>query len=724
MALVIGAEISLKPLLIRSLQRLLYYTSFPAGFICLDADPSVSHPGEWTETRIDAAVGDYRLVDLIGQSVRLPADLLGPGAAVGRNATDLLTSLPVKPGHYSSYLRLPIDGKGVIVLLAPQLPETELPLTQMFKPVMAHLARAIVLCRSYDAYTGGLIAERDRLADQQRLAAKMFESSNSSIVITDPEGTILSVNAAFSRITGYAPDDALGQNPRLLSSGRHDRDFFRQMWHDISTKDRWIGEVWNRRQSGELFPVWLMISAVRDPAGKLTNYMGIFTDISEQKAAEAHIEYLGSHDPLTGLPNRMLLRDRTGNAIVHATRERQKLAMLYVDIDNFNTVNDSLGHGVGDDLLRMTSERLQACVRDIDTVSRLGADEFLIVLNELNDGEMAAHIADKILKALAEPMPCGEHRLDASSTIGISLFPDDGDDFDTLLKHADTALRDAKLNDRGNYRFFTDAMNAGVRERFALENRLRGAVERGEFVLHYQPQVDFASRRVIGAEALIRWNNPEMGLVSPARFIPVAERSGAIVSIGAWVVFEACRQLAEWRAAGLPEMSMAVNLSAVQFKRGQLVETVREALADYGLPAACLELELTESILIHDTEQTLEIVRSLKALGVRLSLDDFGTGYSSFSYLTRFAVDKLKIDQSFVRDMVNSQEAAKIVRAIVELGRSLGLETIAEGIETAEQSTILHDYGCDQAQGYYFSRPLPASDFPLVIDAAGLIRIA
>jgi len=710
LALVIGAEISLKPLLTRCLQRLLYHTSFPAGFVCLDlAQAEEGRP--WIDTRIDAAVGDYNLVELIGQEVRLPAALLGPGAVTATGESELLSGLPIPAGRYSSFLRLPIDARSVIVLLAPHLPETELPVTRMFTPVMAHLAKAILLCRNYDAYTSGLISERDQLAEKQLLAAKMFESSYSGVLITDPEGTILSVNAAFSRITGYAFEEALGQNPRILASARHDREFFRQMWHEISTNDQWVGEIWNRRKNGEIYPQWLLISAVRDATGKLTNFMGMLSDISDQKAAEAHIEYLVNHDPLTGLPNRILLRDRTERAIASLAREQRKLALLYVDLDNFRMFNDSLGHACGDELLKAVAQRLRSCVRETDTVCRQGSDEFIVLLSDIAEGSAAALTAAKILAGLADPVAVNGTELKISSTIGISVYPDDGKDFFTLLKNADTALRYAKESERGSYRFFMDRMNEGVRERFALESRLHGALDRGEFILHYQPLVNFRSGKIIGAESLIRWNSPEMGLIPPARFIPVAEQTGAIVAIGAWVVFEAARQLAEWQAGGLPLEIIAVNLSAVQFTRGQLVETVRQALADNGLPAACLELEMTESILIHDTAQALETVRLLKALGVRLSLDDFGTGYSSLSYLTRFAVDKIKIDQSFVRELVVSKEAVKIVRSIIALGHSLGLETIAEGIESSEQSRMLCGYGCTQAQGYFYGRPLPAPDF-------------
>ncbi|MEW6313468.1 MAG: EAL domain-containing protein [Pseudomonadota bacterium] len=564
----------------------------------------------------------------------------------------------------------------------------------------------------------------DELERTHTMMVAAFENSYSGIMITDADAVLVSVNPAFTRITGYVAEEVIGKNPRLLSSGRQDKAFYQAMWHDITESGHWQGEIWNRRKSGEVYPEWLSISPVRDRSGRLTHYVGIFSDISEHKAAEAQIEFLAHHDPLTGLPNRLLLRDRFERAIAHAVRAGEMVALLFIDLDDFKNINDSLGHPVGDQVLQVVGRRLRGCMRETDTVSRQGGDEFLVMLTGITDSDAVAQNARKILERLTEDVQTDGRILNTSGSIGISMYPADGRDFNTLLKHADTALYHAKASGRSAYRFFTEAMNASSLLRFELENHLRRAIENNDFVLHYQPVIEFGSNRIVGAEALIRWHSPKMGMVAPGRFIPLAEETGMIVPIGEWVLMEACRQAQEWRRDGLPDMIVAVNLSAVQFRRGNLVETVAAALAASGLPPACLELELTESILIHDTEHTLDMVRQLKSLGVRLSLDDFGTGYSSLSYLKRFAVDKLKIDQSFVRDMVGDEDVAAIVRAMLDMGRNLRLLTIAEGVERKDQMEFLVRCGCTQGQGYYFSRPVPAQEFVGLYSESGCLRVA
>jgi diguanylate cyclase (GGDEF)-like protein len=439
-------------------------------------------------------------------------------------------------------------------------------------------------------------------------------------------------------------------------------------------------------------------------------YIYIFSDISERKEAQKRIEYLAHHDPLTGLPNRLLLCDRVAQAQAQAHRMQSRVALMFLDLDRFKTINDSLGHPVGDALLKEVVERLKGCVRESDTISRQGGDEFIILLNDVRDGEAIARVADKIHQRMADPIVLGSHTLSTSFSIGIAIYPDDGSDFDTLLQKADTAMYHAKEAGRNSHRFFTEQMNRQVVEHLSLETSLRRALENKEFVLHYQPQMDLGEGRIIGVEALIRWNSPEHGLISPARFIPVAEDSGLIVPIGAWVLSEACRQARAWQDAGLPPIVVAVNLSAVQFKRPELVNTVINALVLSDLDSQWLELELTESILIQDAEATLDTVRRLKSLGIKLSVDDFGTGYSSLTYLKRFAVDKLKIDQSFVRDLVTDSDDAAIVRAIIQMARSLKLKTIAEGVETEEQANRLRLSHCDEIQGYWFAKPMPAAE--------------
>ena len=559
---------------------------------------------------------------------------------------------------------------------------------------------------------------RQRKAEEElRLAAKVFESSGEAIMITDAAGCIISVNQAFSIVTGYPATEVAGRNASLLGSGRHDRAFFSGMWHSVLETGYWNGEIWNKRRNGEIFPEWLSLSSVRDAQGRVTHLVGIFSDISERKAAEARIAYLAHHDPLTGLPNRLLLKDRMEQAIVHCERSGNKVALLFVDLDRFKAVNDTFGHPVGDALLRDAAQRLLACVRDSDTISRHGGDEFLVVLTDLQNSEVPAQIAGKIMAALGQPFHIEAHEAAISASVGIAVYPEDGADFGELLKKADTAMYHAKESGRNAFRFYTQRMNTDAQERLDLHSRLRRALERKEFVLHYQPLFDLRSGRIVGGEALVRWQCPEQGLVAPGLFIPATEHSGLIVPLGEWVLREACAELAHWHAQGCSQLSMAVNISAIQFRRGDVEETVRRALEASGAPASSLELELTESILIDGAEQVLATIRSLQALGVRLAIDDFGTGYSSLAYLKRFAVDKLKIDQSFVRDIVTDQDDAAIVRAVIQMAKSLNLHVLAEGVETEAVAAELRTMNCDLVQGYHFGRPMPAVEFRRLIGA-------
>ena len=567
------------------------------------------------------------------------------------------------------------------------------------------------------------ISARKQDEETLRLWATVFENSGEAVMITDPENRIVLVNKAFSEISGYTAAEVVGQDPRMLGSGRHDPAFFQQMWQALKNDQHWQGEIWDRRKNAEIYPKWMGITAVRDVSGQLTHYVAIFSDISERKAAQDKIEHLAHHDPLTGLPNRLLLYDRFAQAVAHADRTHSKVALLFLDLDRFKTINDSLGHPVGDKLLQTLAGRLQECIRDTDTISRQGGDEFVILATELRDPDTAAGIAQKMLEQVRQTVDIDGHALNASFSIGISLYPDDGTDFDTLLQKSDTAMYHAKDAGRNAYRFFTQQMNIDALERLLIQNRLRRAVEENEFILHYQPQIDLASGRVVGTEALVRWNNPELGLVGPTRFIPIAEESGQIVALGEWVLYEACRQAQAWRIAGLPALTMAVNVSALQIQRGNFVETVIAALSASGLDAAGLELELTESILIQNVEKTLETVRKLQSLGIKISIDDFGTGYSSLSYLKRFAIDRIKIDRSFVRDISSDPEDAAIVRAIIQMARSLHLTTLAEGAETQAQVDYLRSEGCDEVQGFFYSRPLTADHFVDFLNARNTLVV-
>jgi diguanylate cyclase (GGDEF)-like protein/PAS domain S-box-containing protein len=556
----------------------------------------------------------------------------------------------------------------------------------------------------------GIVLERNKQAEFLRLSAKVFESSGECIVITDARQRILSVNSTFTKITGYSSEEVQGQQPGMLNSSLHDPEFFQNMSHTLQENGYWQGEIWDQRKNGNIYPLWLGLTAIRDNNNQISNYIGIFSDISERKEAEARIRYLAQHDVLTGLPNRTMFTADLVSAIASAKKLQQHLALLFIDLDHFKNINDSLGHHYGDLLLKATAERLKSRLKASDSICRQGGDEFILILQDIITPDEVAHIAERLISVLSTPIQLNEHEVTVSASIGIALYPEDGDNEETLVKNADAAMYHAKQSGRDQYRFFVKSLNDSVHERLTIENGLRKALERNEFELYYQPQINLVSGKMTGVEALIRWHHPEFGMVPPSRFIPVAEDSGMIIPIGDWVLKEACRQAAAWHQNGLEEIMMAVNLSAVQFRRGDMVKSIYAALETSGLDPAYLELELTESILIQDTEKVLATVQQLKALGVKLAIDDFGTGYSSLSYLKRFNVDKLKIDQSFIRNMVNDPSDAAIVHAIIQMASSLKLRTIAEGVEDQSMLAPLRLHHCDEAQGYYFARPMPADE--------------
>jgi diguanylate cyclase (GGDEF)-like protein/PAS domain S-box-containing protein len=542
------------------------------------------------------------------------------------------------------------------------------------------------------------------------LSAKVFDNSGEGILITDAGVRIIAANSAFAEMSGYSEAELLGQNPRMFASGLHKPDYFREMWDAINRTGRWQGEIWDRHKSGRLFPKWMSINAVRDEAGELTHYVAISNDITERKEAEKHIHLLAYYDVLTGLPNRTLLHDRLEQLVAVSHRGKHKFALLFLDLDRFKYVNDSMGHATGDKLLQTVAQRLLECVREGDTVSRIGGDEFVVLLRE-TDAKGAAHVATKILDSLAVAHDIGGQQISTYASIGISVYPDHAEDADTLVKHADVAMYHAKDEGRNNYQFFAPEMNYHANRLFSMEKDLRLALERDEFSLHYQPQVDLGSGRVCGAEALLRWKHPDKGYISPAEFIPVAEETGQIIPIGEWVLRSACAQLAEWRRQGMAAFPVAVNLSIRQLRQPALAQRVAEVLEETGLHPHDLELELTEGIMMGDTEAAMVFLAQMHELGVRLSIDDFGTGFSSLSYLKKLPLDRLKVDQTFVRDIETDESDAAIVRSIISLGHRLKMRVIAEGVETLEQLDFLRVRGCDEIQGYYFSRPLPAEEF-------------
>jgi diguanylate cyclase (GGDEF)-like protein/PAS domain S-box-containing protein len=553
------------------------------------------------------------------------------------------------------------------------------------------------------------ITERKLAEGRLRQAAAVFENTLEGVVITDPDGTIISVNQAFTEITGYSVDEAVGRNPRIKRSDRHDTEFYKQMWQAVIQDGRWQGEVWNQRKDGEVYPEWLTISEVRDDDGELISYIGVFSDISTLKQSQEQLARLAHYDTLTGLPNRLLMHTRLEHALARSRRNQTRTAVLFFDLDRFKNVNDSFGHPFGDELLVAISRRLRRNMREQDTLARQGGDEFVVVIEDVAHTEDVALVAQKIVQLLEQPFRLSnDQEVFIGCSIGISIGPDDGDDVIRLIRNADTAMYQAK-NAGGNvYRFYTPTMTAAVNSRLNLEVQLRHALDRREFVLYYQPQVALADGRILGVEALIRWNHPELGFVAPGDFIPIAEETGLIVPIGEWVLREACRQGQVWRAQGLSDLTIAVNLSPIQFRLKDLVARIALDLENSGLSAAGLELEITESAFMADPEQAVATIQALKRLGVRVTIDDFGTGYSSLSYLQRFDIDRLKIDRSFIDDLPDKDGDAAIAAAIIAMARHLNLEVVAEGIERGEQNDWLQAEGCRLGQGYYFGHPEPA----------------
>ena len=557
-----------------------------------------------------------------------------------------------------------------------------------------------------------------KLADEQiQLFEKVFVNANEAILISDANNNILAVNPAFTAISGYTAEEVKGKNPRILASGLMDADFYQKMWASLATTGKWQGEIVDRRKDGEIYAEWLSVSALRNDDGQLTHYVALLTDISERKAAEERMNFLAQHDILTSLPNRILFLDRLQQAITYAERQQNNVAVLFLDLDRFKNVNDTLGHHIGDLLLQEAARRIRLCVRNSDTVSRQGGDEFVIMLPNLDDLGDIVQVVDKVIESIAKPYNLNGHIMHLTTSVGVSVYPGDGSDSEMLIRNADTAMYQAKDAGRNDYRFFTQEMNRAIAKRVGLENKLRNALERGELLLHYQPKVNLRSGEIVAVEALVRWQHPEDGLISPAEFIPIAEDTGMIVPLGEWVLNEACRQNQEWRKTGLREIVMAVNLSPAQFQEHELINVVLAALARSGMPASSLELEITESAMMRYPEQATIMLNKISELGIRVSIDDFGTGYSSLSHLKKFPIDELKVDQSFVRDLTSDNDDAAIVSAVIGLAKSLGLSVIAEGVETIEQLRFLKNLDCDQMQGYYFCRPLPADEFRKLLES-------
>ena len=553
------------------------------------------------------------------------------------------------------------------------------------------------------------ITERKKTEDALRQSATVFENSHDGIMITDFDANILAVNSSFTTITGYTETEALGKNPSLLQSGRQSADFYRNIWTNIEHAGYWHGEIWNRRKNGEIYPEWLSISAVKNAQGKTTNYVGTFSDLSKLKKSETQLEHLAHYDPLTDLPNRLLVKSHLSHALAHAKRHKHLVGILFIDLDRFKNINDSLGYPVGDELLIKLTERVVMHMRSEDMLARLSGDEFLLIADNMETPDDAATIARSLLDLLTLHFDLsGEQEVFVGASIGISVYPNDGDNAEQLIQYADAAMYQAKQQGRNTYRFYTEELTRASGEHLELETRLRHAIKEKQLRVYYQPQVDISSGRIIGAEALVRWQDPQRGLISPADFIPLAEESGLIRDISEWVLEETCKQGVNWIKQGLPFFTMAVNISPHQFQHGNILDAVSSILTATGFPADRLELELTESALMQHEENAVRILHLLRAQDIRLAIDDFGTGYSSLAYLKRFPLDILKIDKSFVEDIPFHQDDMEIASTIIAMGHSLGFKVLAEGVETKEQLEFLQQKGCDMYQGYLTSPPVPA----------------
>ncbi|MEL0584911.1 MAG: EAL domain-containing protein [Candidatus Thiodiazotropha sp. (ex. Lucinoma kazani)] len=555
------------------------------------------------------------------------------------------------------------------------------------------------------------VTQRKESDAKLKQAVQIIEHTMEGVLITDSNGVIDSVNPAFTEITGYSEQEIITQHPRILISGRHPPEFFEELWDNVRNTGSWRGEVWNQRKNGEVYPVWMTISCVRDEQGSVMHYVAVFSDITSIKQTQSQLEHLAHHDSLTNLPNRLLFEDRLEHAIAQAKRQKRQLAVLFLDLDRFKNINDSLGHAMGDELLKEVAARLQKILRDDDTAARLGGDEFTVLVENIEDPSQAAVVATKIQEKFKAPFKIAGRELHVTTSIGISIYPEDGKDVADLTKNADAAMYQAKEQGRNNYRYYTSELTRTAFERLLLETELRSALHQNQLLLYYQPQISLNNGEMTGAEAVLRWHHPRLGIIPPARFIPLAEESGLIHEIGNWVLQEACAQTRYLNKQGLFQGRMAINLSVRQIMQTDLILRFEQIIADSGCPPTMLQLEVTEGIFMGQMQHSVPVLDVFKKLGVSIAIDDFGTGYSSLSYLKQLPIDKLKIDRSFIRDMPHDSDAVAITQAIVSLGKNLGLRITAEGIETMAQQSLLQKMGCQEGQGYLYSPPVPAETF-------------
>ena len=555
------------------------------------------------------------------------------------------------------------------------------------------------------------ITELNTVEEQLRQSAAVFENTSDAVVITDIHAKIVDVNNAFTQMTGYGKEEVIGLKPNVMRSDRHDDSFYTTLWKSLLNSGNWQGEIWNRRKNGEVFPVWETISAVYNTDGEPSHYVAIFSDITHIKTSQEELAYLAHHDPLTGLPNRILAKDRIEHALNKATRNKQQVALLFLDLDNFKNINDTLGHPVGDHVLKRVGDILTELVRKEDTVSRLGGDEFIILVENVTEMESVSVFAQKLIESFQSPLDIDGKKMLVTLSIGISLFPRDGLDADTLLKNADSAMYLAKEEGRNGFQFYEKALTTQAEAHMVLISDLHHAQERGELLLYYQPQISLITKEIVGVEALIRWQHPEKGLLLPDNFISLAEDNGLIISLGEWALRNACEQFLKWREADIILQNIAVNVSAVQIERNDIVGKIRRICEDTGFEPKWLEVEITESTLMQKPGEFTRVMTDLQEIGVQLSIDDFGTGYSSLSLLKQFPVNRLKIDRSFIIDIPHDRNDVAITRAIFGLGESLQLDILAEGVETVAQEDYMKELGCEFTQGFLYSRPVTAEAF-------------
>lgn len=654
--------------------------------------------------RASLAEGQVAGVDLV-HVTRLAQAI----ACVGRERFDVvLLDLSLPDGHgRDTFARMNAHAAGTPIVVLTGLDDEGLAFGLVQAGAQDYVVKAELDGRTLLRSLRYAI-ERKKTETELRLAAKVFECTLEGIVIADAEARILSVNHAFTALTGFTQDEMQGTSLWDIGAGPHDVGFFDEVRMHLAQGGQWRGEFLNRCKRGASFPSWLSISVVETPQGSVSHHVAVFTEVSALKLSEQRLQHLAHHDPLTGLPNRVLFHDRLEQSIHRSQRDGRPFALMFVDMDRFKLINDSLGHAVGDGLLQAVASRLKACLREVDTVARLGGDEFAVIVSDLQQREDATVVAEKIVATLGMPYQLDRHEVFVTPSIGVTLYPDGHMDQARLLESADVAMYRAKENGRNNFQYYSADMSAAAYERLRIETSLRRALERNEFLLHYQPQVDLQTGAIVGVEALMRWDHPERGRVLPSEFIPILEETGLIIPVGEWVLETACVHFKAWLDAGIAPRRLAVNLSMRQFRQKNLVETIEAILQRTGLPGHHLELEVTESTVMTNVPQTVATLERLKVMGIQIAIDDFGTGSSSLSHLKSLPIDTVKIGHPFVLDIPHSRDDAAITAAIIGLAQSMRLTSVAECVETEDQAAFLRQQRCDQMQGYLFERPMPA----------------